>query len=152
MKITELLGEDSLRVPLTAADKSSAISELVDILHRGKFIGDREEVVRAVMDRERTRSTGIGRGLAVPHAKVRSCTKLAMAVGKSDRPIDFASADGLPCELIVLLVSPIEQTGPHIQALAQVSRFWLKPGVRDAVSRARSAAELLETIRVHEQD
>ncbi|MCO6437064.1 MAG: PTS sugar transporter subunit IIA [Phycisphaerae bacterium] len=152
MKISDILSEDSLRVPLEAKDKTAAITELVDVLHRGQRIGDRDEVLRAVLDRERVRSTGIGHGLAVPHGKARTCSQLVMAVGKADTPIDFASADRLPCELIILLVSPIDQTGPHIQALAHISRMWLKPSLRMAVSEATTPAQLYEAIRLHEQD
>jgi mannitol/fructose-specific phosphotransferase system IIA component (Ntr-type) len=104
-----------------------------------------------VLDRENTRSTGIGNGLAVPHGKCPGCPHLVMAVGRSAEPIDFQSMDGQPVRLIVLLASPPDETGPHIQALARISRLMLMEDFRDAVLHARTSAEIYETIARHEQ-
>ncbi len=150
MKLTDILPLDCVCVPLNAADKTEAITELVDLLHdRGKLT-DRDLVLRAVLDRESTRSTGIGYGLAVPHGKTSACPKLAMAIGKPAAPIDFDSKDGQPVNLIVLLASPPDQTGPHIQALARISRLMLVEPFRRAVGEAGTADELYQTILKHE--
>jgi len=151
MKLTDILARPLVRVPLAATDKAGAITELVDVLHENGWINDRDAVLRAVLDREATRSTGIGYGLAVPHGKSPACPQLAMAAGKPAKPIDFGSKDGQPVNIIVLLASPPDQTGPHIQALARISRLMLIEQFRRAVGNATSADELYEVIRRHEQ-
>ncbi len=150
MKLTSILTPDCVRVPLRATDKTAAITELVDLLHETGKLADRDQTLEAVLTRERTRSTGIGLGLAVPHGKSHGCKKLAMAMGKPAQPVDFDAIDGRPCELIVLLTSPIDETGPHIQALASVSRLWQTEGFRQAVAEARTSEELYRAIESFE--
>ncbi len=147
MSLADILTPNRIAVPLRATDKLEVIAELVDLLAADGVIGDRDEVLRAVLAREEMRSTGIGAGLAVPHAKPRACSRLTAAVGKAASPIDFASSDGKPCEFVVLLVSPPDETGPHIQALARISRIWLQEGFREAVRSATSPDALYKAIQ-----
>ena len=139
MKLTEILDKRCIQVGTTAADKMGLITELVDALHDSGQIVGRDEVLNAVIARERTRSTGIGLGLAVPHGKSRGSRSLTMAVAKLDDPMAFDAIDGRPCGFVVLLASPHDKTGPHIQALAQVSRLWQRDGFREAVQEAKTA-------------
>ncbi len=150
MKITDILGKARTCVPLTAKDKSAAITELVDLLHADGRLSDRDAALQAVLAREQTRSTGIGLGLAVPHGKSRACTALVMAVGKPAEPMEFDAIDGKPCSLIVLLTSPADETGPHIQALAAVSRLWQNEAFRQAVYEAKSADQLYAAFEQHQ--
>ncbi len=150
MKLTEILTADCIAVPLKAADKIAAITELVDVLADRGRIADRDQVLKAILDREQTASTGIGKGLAVPHGKSPGCSELVMALGKPATPMDFDSKDGQPVEIIVLLASPPDKTGPHIQALARISRLMLMDSFRDAVLEAKSAAALWDVITQHE--
>ncbi|MHC4091591.1 MAG: PTS sugar transporter subunit IIA [Planctomycetota bacterium] len=151
MKLTDLLSPACVRVPLEATDKVGAITELLDLLGENGKLRDRDAVLQAVLAREATRSTGIGYGLAVPHGKSPACPRLAIAIGKPAKPIDFESKDGEPVNIIVLLASPPDQTGPHIQALARISRLMLVEKFRRAMGEARTADELYEVIRRHEQ-
>jgi fructose-specific phosphotransferase system IIA component len=146
MRITEILDKNCIRVPLSATDKAGAITELIDGLAEAGKLTNRDEVIRAILAREQTRSTGIGQGLAVPHGKSNGCAQLVMAIGRPEQPIDFDSTDGKPCELIVLLTSPVDKTGPHIQALASVSRLWLNEEFRREVLNAQSAEEMYAAI------
>ncbi len=150
MKLTDILSPECVKVPLTASTKDQAIAELVDVLASNGKIQNREAVLKAILDREATRSTGIGYGLAVPHGKCAGCPKLAMAIGKPGAPIDFASTDGKPVRLIVLLASPPDQTGPHIQALARISRLMLMEQFRDQIGEADNPAAIFEVIASHE--
>jgi fructose-specific phosphotransferase system IIA component len=151
MKLSTILNESCVKVPLAANEKKAAISELVDLLVESGQVRDRDGLLNAVLAREQTRSTGIGRGLAVPHGKSSACHQLVMAVGKPSEPIDFGSIDGQPVDVIVLLASPPDQTGPHIQALARISRLMLMEPFRKAVSDANSAGELYHIITNSEQ-
>lgn len=116
--------------------------ELVDLLQGAGQLINRDAVFQAVWAREQIRSTGIGEGLAVPHAKTQGCLRLTMAVGKPAEPLEFESADRRPCGLVVLLTGPVASAGPHLQALAQISRLWLTPSFRSAAVEARTAEEL----------
>ncbi|MGB2984748.1 MAG: PTS sugar transporter subunit IIA [Phycisphaerae bacterium] len=146
MKLTDIFQKTCVCVPLQSTGKRAAITELVDLLNEKGQITDRDEVLKAVLDREETRSTGIGLGLAVPHGKSHGCRRLTMAVGKPATPMDFDAVDGRPCDLIVLLASPVDKTGPHIQALAGISRLWQNGNFRRDVLEAKSADELYAAI------
>ena len=150
MKLTEILSPQCVRVPLVAADKTGVITELVDLLAEQGRIADRDQVLTAVLNRERTASTGIGRGLAVPHGKSAGCSELVMAMGKPSPPMDFESKDGEPVEIVVLLASPPDKTGPHIQALARISRLMLLDSFRAALAEATTADQLWSIIESHE--
>ena len=121
MQLTHILQPACVKVPLESRDKNSAISELIEILAAQNLLVDKEAVSEAVFTREQTRSTGIGSGIAIPHGKCHAVKELVMALGIAQDPIDFESVDGHPVTIIILLVSPTDQTGPHIQALAAIS-------------------------------
>jgi fructose-specific phosphotransferase system IIA component len=151
MKVTNILKPECIRVPLKATDKTGAISELVTLLADNGRIDDRDEVLQAILAREQTRSTGIGHGLAVPHGKSHKCRRLTMAIGKPQTPIPFDAIDKKPCDFVVLVASPADETGPHIQALAGISRLWLNEEFRAEVAKATTAEALYETIERFEQ-
>jgi fructose-specific phosphotransferase system IIA component len=151
MRLTELLDADCIKVPLAAAEKQAAIYELIDLLVDAGRITDRQQVRQAVWQRESTRTTGIGHGLAIPHGKTTSCDHLVMAIGRPAQPIDFQSIDGRPVSLIILLISPADQTGPHIQALATVSRMMMNEQFRHAIRDADSAQAVYQLIEDHEK-
>lgn len=150
MRLTEILNPQCVKVPLSATGKEQAIYELVDILANTLEIADVTELREVVWRREQTRTTGIGHGIAIPHGKASGCTQLCMAVGKTGQPIDFGAIDGKPVELIILLASPIDQTGPHIQVLAQISRMLTDGDFLSAVKQAESSRQLYELIAQQE--
>jgi len=148
--LTEILDLACVVVPMQAGDKRAAIEELVNVLAEHGKTTDRAKLLAAVMEREATRSTGIGNGLAIPHGKSSSVSDLVMAIGKPAKPIDFESVDGKPVTLIVLLASPLDQTGPHIQALARISRLMTIEPFRLRLLAADSAATLYATLERQE--
>lgn len=150
MRLTEILRPDCLKVPLVATAKQEAIYEMVDLLADTGLVGNREELRQTVWQRETTRTTGIGHGVAIPPCKTASAQSLVLAIGKTAQPIDFAAIDGRPVELIFLLVSPPDQTGPHIQALAGISRMLTDAAFRAAARSAQTAQELYKLIAEHE--
>ncbi len=150
MKLTEILPKGCIRVPLKAAGKEAAIAELVDLLNESGQLIQRDDVLAAVLAREKVRTTGIGQGLAVPHGKSSGSRNLVMAVGKPAKAIEFDAIDGRPCSLIMLLVSPLDKTGPHVKALASVSRMWLNEGFVKEVMAASTAEEIHAAIERHQ--
>lgn len=152
MILTQILQPACVKVPLESKDKQSVISELVDLLNDNKLLLDRNVVLDSVLMREQTRSTGIGSGIAIPHGKCKAVKELVMAIGIAHDPIDFESVDGKPVKIIILLVSPANQTGPHIQALAQISRLMLDEQFKQGLEKATSPDEVYELMNNKENE
>jgi fructose-specific phosphotransferase system IIA component len=146
MRLTEILQPDCIKIPLAATSRQAAIYELVDLLADKAGIQGREQLKEAVWARETTRTTGIGHGIAIPHGKSTGCSKLSIAIGLTAQPIDFGAIDGKPVQLIILLASPPDQTGPHIQALARISRMLTDDKFRSTIKRSTSAEEVYKLI------
>ena len=146
MVLTQILQPTCVKVPLAGADKDAVITELVDILAENGQLQDRETVLEAVFTRERTRSTGIGSGIAIPHGKCGAVKELVMALGVTGGPLEFDSVDGKPVSIVILLVSPADQTGPHIQALARISRLMLDDEFKASLTQAPSSQAAYELL------
>ena len=152
MILTQILQPTCVKAPLEGKDKQSVITELVDLLDTNGLLLDRNVVLEAVLAREQTRSTGIGLGIAIPHGKCKAVKELVMAIGVAGEGIDFASVDGKPVTTIFLLVSPVDQTGPHIQALARISRLMLDEQFKQGLEKATSADKVYELLNNKENE
>ena len=152
MRLTDYLSLDRIRSPLAATTHEGAIEELVGVLAAAGELDDAAKTLQAVLDREKTRTTGIGCGLAIPHGKSAACKELAMALGKSPAGIDFRSIDGKPVTIVILVVSPQDQTGPHIQALARISRLMSIDAFRNKLNAAQTPADILQVLQQQEKD
>jgi len=146
MTLTKILQPTCVKVPLEGKDKNLEITELVDLLDANGLLLDKKVVSDAVFAREQTRSTGIGSGIAVPHGKCNGVKELVMAIGIVPEGVDFASVDGKAVTIVFLLVSPTDQTGPHIQALARISRLMLDEEFKQGLEKASSAEEVYELL------
>lgn len=138
MRLTDILKPQNIVIPLQAKDKTDAINQLVNVLAANGEITSAKTVLDSVLERETTRTTGIGNGLAIPHGKCSGVDHLVLAVGKLATPIDFQAIDGRPVSLIWLLVSPPDKTGPHIHALARISRLMTIDKLRQALVTAKT--------------
>jgi fructose-specific phosphotransferase system IIA component len=152
MILTQILQPTCIKVPLDGKDKDSAITELVDMLVASKQIEDRDAILEAILIREETRSTGIGSGIAIPHGKCNTVKELVMAIGIAKDGIEFDSIDQKPVSIIVLLASPLDRTGPHIQALARISRLMLDDKFKDQLQNASSAEDVYDLINNKEHE
>jgi nitrogen PTS system EIIA component len=144
--LTELLSTDRIRIPLRGRSKDELLRELVDAVATGNG-ADRDEMLRAVREREAVLSTGIGHGVAIPHGKSAAIGELRMAAGTAVEPIDFDSLDGEPVSLLFLLVGPESAAGAHIKALSRISRLVRQDAVRDRLIGATTPAEFLAALR-----
>lgn len=124
MKFCDFVTTEAIQSDLTAGDKEGVIRELVgNLVKAGKINGDESDsIVEAILKREELGSTGIGRGIAVPHTKHPSVEQLTGTVGVSQNGVDFQSLDGEPVQLFFLLVSPPDRPGDHLRALENISR------------------------------
>jgi len=150
MILTQILQPDCIKVPVESRDKEAVITELVDLLDANGLLSGRDEVLEAVLTRERTQSTGTGAGIAIPHGKCNAVKELVMAIGIAHEPIEYNSIDGKPVTILILLVSPADQTGPHIQALATISRLMLNEEFRQQLEKVASADEVYELLNNQE--
>ncbi len=150
MRLTEILKPQNIVIPLRANTKTDAIAELIDALAANGDLTDPKKVLDSVLDREATRTTGTGNGLAIPHGKTAGAGNLTMAIGKPGTPIDFQSIDGKPVTIIWMLTSPPDKTGPHIQALARISRLMTIDKFRAALNAATTPQEVFDTIAAQE--
>ena len=139
-----MLQPSCVKVPLAGSDKKAVITELIDTLDAAKLLLNKDAALAAVLNREQVRSTGIGSGIAIPHGKCTAVKELVISLGIAAQPIDFDSVDGKPVSIVILLLSPIDQTGPHIQALARISRLMLDEAFRNKLQKATSANEVCE--------
>lgn len=124
MKFSDFVSNKSICPDLESQSKEGVVTELVDSLLAAGEIkeSDRDDIIKAIMKREELGSTGIGRGIAVPHTKHPSVDKLVGTVGVSVEGVDFESLDGEKVQLFFLLVSPPDRPGDHLRALENISR------------------------------
>lgn len=146
MRLSKDIKKSAILMDMRSTDKDDAIGELVDLLCGAYGLKERDTIHEAIVNREATQSTGIGMGLAVPHAKTPVVKKLHVAFGLSREGIDFDSADGEKARLFFILISPRDVSGPHIQALAGISRLIKHEDFRTAVIRCETEKEFLETV------
>ncbi len=150
MTLTQILQANCAKVPVEGRDKEAVITELVDLLDASGALQNRDVALDAVLTRERIQSTGTGAGIAIPHGKCKAVKEVVMAIGIAHKPIEFDSIDGEPVKILFLLVSPADQTGPHIQALAGISKLMLNEHIRHKLEQADSADDVYELLNTQE--
>ena len=150
MKITDFLDKRGIKIGVEATEKEDALKELVDVLADIKEIGDKKSIVKALIDRERLGSTGIGQGIAIPHGKTDRVNELVAVLGISRKGVNFEALDGELVYIFFLLVAPKDTAGPHLKALAQISRLLRDSYFCELLKRCNSADEVYELIRREE--
>ncbi len=150
MKLLDYLSPSCIKVPLAATHKQAAIEELVDLLAKAGRVQSGSMLNDAVWKRETVRTTGIGDGLAIPHGKCTGVDTIAIAMGKPATPMEFASIDGKPVRLIILLASPLDKTSDHIQALASISKLMSIAEFRQRVYHASTGEEVYDLFKAQE--
>ena len=149
-KISELLPRSAIVLDLQSKEKFAVISELVRPLVTAGAITVESEFVSAIVRRENMESTGIGVGVAIPHARTKAVSSIVLAFGRSDSGVDFNSLDGRPSHLIFLIAAPEEQKTEYIMTLARLSRLLRKDEVRIGLNKAGSPDDVLRVIMQHE--
>jgi PTS system nitrogen regulatory IIA component len=149
MNIMGFLNESAVTCEVKATAKGAVIRELVELLQQADAIKtkDVDKIVQILLDREALGSTGIGQGVAIPHGKTNAVSKLVSAFGVCRQGLEFDSLDGEPVHLLFLLVAPEDSAGPHLKALARISRLLKDKHFRDSLLAARDEKTLVKTIR-----
>ena len=148
MKLMDFLISDAIESDMQSTTKADSIRELVALLKKAGAIADEHAVAEVILDREELGSTGIGEGIAVPHGKSGAVDKLVAAFGRSQRGVDFESMDNQPVHLFFLLVAPENVAGPHLMALARISRLLKNRDFRRSLMDASDKDELLKTFKM----
>jgi len=149
MNLLELLSKETIALDLPAADKPAVIESLVGLLAHSGQVRDAQAVVNDILERERLMSTGVGSGVAIPHAQSSGAARLAMAFGRTRQDIDFKSLDGKLVGLFFLIVAP-DGPGGFVRILARISRLLYSGELQLSLRRARTPEEVIAIIAAEE--
>ncbi len=153
MKIMDFLSPQAVSANIQATDKKGTIKELVSLLIKSGEIKekDQDKVAKVLLEREALGSTGIGQEIGIPHGKFAGVKRLVGACGISRKGVDFESLDGEPVHIFFLLVAPDDSAGPHLKALARVSRLLKDKFFRDILKGAKDEKALIKIIKQEDQ-
>lgn len=146
MNLTSLLHIDHVSVNLNVTDKESLINHMVGMISNHELVVDAEEVKEAVLAREKMMSTGVGKGLALPHAKTKAVKGMIAAFVTTAQPVDFGSLDNEPVRIAFLLVGKPDSKSMHVRILSRVSRVMNQDEVRKQIVKASSPEILLSIL------
>ncbi len=148
MKISDFLCPKAISADLKATAKKDVIEELVSLLINAGVIEkkNKNKVIEVLMAREALGSTAIGQGIAIPHAKCDCVSELTASIGISKKGINFDSLDGEPAYIFFLLVAPMDSAGPHLKALARISRLLKDKYFRDSLKTSKDEKSILKLI------
>ncbi len=146
MKLSKFCGEDLITFDLKGKTKNEVIEELVTLASRSKLVKDKDEVLKAVLEREKLVTTGVGYGVAFPHAKTKAIKGIVIAFGRSKSGIDFDAMDKKPVNLFFLIAAPEDAIGAHLNVMARLSYLMKSEKNREALMKISSPRELLELL------
>lgn len=146
MRLSKKIKKTAIKLDMKSTSKNESLVELVDLLCSAYRLKERDTILKAIIEREAKSSTGVGMGLAVPHAKTPVVDKLYIAFGRHTQGIDFDSVDGEKATLFFILISPRDVSGPHIKALAGISRLVKHEDFRTMLMECSSENKLLDII------
>jgi fructose-specific phosphotransferase system IIA component len=149
-KLYSLLNEKVIDLDFKEKNKAKLISALVDLLSKSGKLKNKKSFLRSILEREKLGSTGIGNGVAIPHAKSGSIKGFALAFAKSKEGVDFGALDGEKVYLFFILASPVEPVGEHLKILAKISYLIKDKFIVDLFRQAKDVKEVVRIIRTHE--
>lgn len=149
MALIDLITPDVIKIPLESNTKTGVLRELTEVLVNAKKIESEESgpVFDALMQRESLGSTGLEKGIAVPHCKTPHVTSLTLAIGIAPGGIAFDAIDGEPSTLFFCMLAPPDQSGPHIEALAEIARLTQSQSFCRLLKESQSPEEVVELFR-----
>jgi fructose-specific phosphotransferase system IIA component len=136
------LSQNTMIVPLESNDKKGVINELISILQKAGKITQCKEVYDEVIEREDSMSTGLGDGVAFPHARTDDVNNITVAMGVSPQGIEFNSIDKKPVYIVALILSPKKDSTPHLQFLSEMSKVLSRTSAREKIISVKNTEEL----------
>ncbi|UCH62299.1 MAG: PTS sugar transporter subunit IIA [Fidelibacterota bacterium] len=144
---SSLLAKQFIILPMRATDRSSAVQELLIPLAQNHIITSRDECLESILKRERRMSTGVGKGVALPHGLSDSVKEVAMVMGISPNGLDFKAVDGALCHIFVLLISPASEPDKHLKLLSRITKLLSDGELRSALLETGTPEEVLDTLK-----
>lgn len=152
MKITELLTKHTIKLNIESKEKENVIDEMVTVLDKAGKLNDRQAYKEAILNRESQSSTGIGEGIAIPHAKTASVINPAIAFGRSKDGVDYESLDGQPAHLVFMIAATEGANNTHLEALSRLSTLLMREEIRKQLLEAESEDTIIDIINQHDKD
>ncbi|KFN02679.1 PTS fructose transporter subunit IIC [Bacillus clarus] len=152
MKITELLKRDTIIMDLTASDKEAVIDELVEKLDKAGRLTSKLQFKEAILQRESQSTTGIGEGIAIPHAKTKAVKQPAICFGRSVSGVNYESLDGQPAHLFFMIAASEGANNTHLETLSRLSTLLMDDGFRKQLLEAENKEELLHLFDIKENE
>ncbi|OLS40628.1 PTS fructose transporter subunit IIABC [Bacillus sp. MRMR6] len=152
MRITELLTKETINLSLKSNQKSDVIEELVTVLDTAGKLTNRSEFKKAILKREEQSTTGIGEGIAIPHAKTKAVKQPAIVFGRSTSGVNYNSLDGQPAHLFFMIAATEGANNTHLEALARLSTILMKEEVREQLLTAKSKDDVINIINSYDQE
>ena len=150
MRLTDVLLPETIVLNLAAREKVSAIQELAT--SAAKVSGVRlDDMIRVILEREKLGSTGIGKGVAIPHGKLKSIRNPILGFGLSQEGGDFDALDGLPGYLFFLLITPENEPGVHIKLLSQIAKLMKNDMIKDRLRQSNQPQQIIDILRSEEE-
>ena len=151
MKIQDVLNKNVMLFDLQATDKEGVINEMVQSLVDNGVVTDFETFKTGIMNREAQTSTGLGDGIAMPHSKNEAVKEATVLFAKSNKGVDYASLDGQPTDLFFMIAAPEGANDTHLAALAELSKYLMKPGFADKLRKASTPDQVIAAFDAEEQ-
>ena len=152
MKIQDVLNKNVMLFDLQATDKEGVINEMVQSLLDNGVVTDFDTFKAGIMNREAQTSTGLGDGIAMPHSKNEAVKEATVLFAKSNKGVDYASLDGQPTDLFFMIAAPEGANDTHLAALAELSKYLMKPGFADKLRQASTPDQVIATFDAEEQE
>jgi fructose-specific phosphotransferase system IIA component len=152
MRIVDILNINSIQIGLKASNKKALLEKMIDLAEYSGKLLNLDDVKKEVYEREKIMSTGIGKGVAIPHAKTNFINNSIAAFAILDSPIEYDSIDGNPVNIICLLLGQESKVGNHLRLLSKVSRLVNTDNIRSDLLAAQNPSEILEIIRRNEDN
>lgn len=151
MNIFSLLSKETILPRLKVTNKDELLNKLIDLLQKEVEPGHLESIRQAVFERERIMSTGVGKGLAIPHGKAAGISDSYASFAVLEEPVEYESIDEKPVQIIFLLAGPESKNSIHIKLLSRISRLMNNRSFRERLLTCREPEEVLESFREEEQ-
>jgi nitrogen PTS system EIIA component len=144
MALTELLNEKNIVIPLKSCDRDSVIREMVEHMSAASYVQNPEIVIKSILDRENMGSTGLDKGIAVPHARTHEVADLCVALGISSEGVEYNALDGEDSRLFFMILAPPDQSSQHIRILTEIAGISKNTEMLKSLINARTIEDVLK--------
>jgi len=146
LKLSKMLRPELIEIGLVAEDKLEILAKMAKILAKSKNIGDIDELLKNIVAREKNMTTGLGHGIAIPHAMCETVKEITIAAATIAKPLDFESFDFKPIRVIFAIASPIDRDKRYMTMLSQIARLFGERGFAEKLAAANNPDEFIEII------